>query len=339
MQRSWGQAEESKPGEHRGRAWAEPVVGDRRQACTTSTTKQLDAYLANWATAMETLNFFCHFTSVETNHLKQPTTVHEERAFISADVHDNLTLQCVYDSITARYYWYKQKPGQKLQLISLSYQFEKDGTFFDEFKDNPRFTLKNEAGKTLLTILDVQVSDTATYFCAIGNSFMYEFGEWTTVIVKDSGLNIHALVHQSESVTIQSRGSVTLNCTVHTGTCDGQHNVYWLKESGEPHPGKIHIHEGSSYRCERNPDTQTQTCVYNLLMKNLNVSHAGTYYCAVASCGHILFGNRTKFIFESELDSLVFVYFLIGALTFTTILSFLLAFSLYKMHKRKCSQT
>ena len=253
--------------------------------------------------------FFCHFTSVETNHLKQPTIVHEERGFISADVHDNLTLRCVYDSNTARYYWYKQKPGQKLQLISLSYKFEKDGTFFDEFKDNPRFTLKNEAGKTYLTILDVQVSDTATYFCARGISYMYEFGEWTTVIVKDLGLNINASVHQSESVTIQLRGSVTLNCTVHTGTCDEQHNVYWLKESGEPRPGKIHIHEGNSDHCERNPDKQTQTCIYNLLMKNLNVSHAGTYYCAVASCGHILYGNGTKLNFESKLFFLCFVLF------------------------------
>jgi len=34
--------------------------------------------------------------------------------------------------------------------------------------------------------------------------------------------------------------------------------------------------------------------VYNLLKKNLNVSHALIYYCAVASCGHILFGKGKK---------------------------------------------
>ncbi|KAM6894567.1 uncharacterized protein PEZ65_022227 [Lycodopsis pacificus] len=74
-------------------------------------------------------------------------------------------------------------------------------------------------------------------------------------------------------------------------------------------------------------------------MKSLNLSHAGTYYCAVASCGHILFGDGTKLDFEDELDSLVSVYLLSGALTFTTILSVLLALSVCMMNKRNSCQS
>ncbi|KAK9524528.1 hypothetical protein VZT92_016914 [Zoarces viviparus] len=74
-------------------------------------------------------------------------------------------------------------------------------------------------------------------------------------------------------------------------------------------------------------------------MKSLNPSHAGTYYCAVASCGHILFGDGTKLDFEDELDSLVSVYLLSGAFTFITILSVLLALSVCMMNKRNSCQS
>ncbi|GLD53565.1 uncharacterized protein AKAME5_000629700 [Lates japonicus] len=72
-------------------------------------------------------------------------------------------------------------------------------------------------------------------------------------------------------------------------------------------------------------------------MKNLSLSHAGTYYCAVASCGHILFGNGTKLDIEDE-NSLVLVYVLSSALAFTIILSVLLTFLLYTIRKRNSCQ-
>ncbi|KAM9335451.1 uncharacterized protein ABDE67_020433 [Symphorus nematophorus] len=73
-------------------------------------------------------------------------------------------------------------------------------------------------------------------------------------------------------------------------------------------------------------------------MKSVNLSHAGTYYCAVASCGHIVFGNGTKLDFEDEADSLVLVYMLSAALTFTTILAVLLTFSICMMNN-SCKST
>uniref|UniRef100_A0A3Q4I1G6 Ig-like domain-containing protein n=1 Tax=Neolamprologus brichardi TaxID=32507 RepID=A0A3Q4I1G6_NEOBR len=96
------------------------------------------------------------------------------------------------------------------------------------------------------------------------------------------------------SATVQLGASLTLNCTVHTGTCDEEHSVYWFKSSEKSHPGLIYTHEGRNNRCESKTNTQTDTCVYNLPIKSLNLSDNGMYYCAVASCGHILFGNGTK---------------------------------------------
>ncbi|KAF3836870.1 hypothetical protein F7725_004334 [Dissostichus mawsoni] len=103
----------------------------------------------------------------------------------------------------------------------------------------------------------------------------------------------------SQHLRSSSQGTLCLNCTVHTGSCDGKHSVYWFKNS-EDSPGLIYTHGGNNDQCERKPNTKTHSCVYNLPMENLNPSHAGTYFCAVASCGHILFGNGTKLDFEGK---------------------------------------
>ncbi|XP_012716857.2 M1-specific T cell receptor beta chain isoform X1 [Fundulus heteroclitus] len=265
------------------------------------------------------------------------TAVHQEGGFISADVGGNVSLQCSYGSEAARYYWYKQSLGQKLQLMSISNKFDTSGTFQDKFKD-PRFTLITQNGKSNLNISDLKPSDTGTYFCASGVSFVFEFGEGVTVSVKDSALENVALVRQSESETLQAGSSVTLNCTVQAGSCSGEHNVYWFRNSGESAPGLIFTHGGRNDQCEKNSNTQTLNCMYNLPIRNLNNSHVGTYYCAVASCGRVLFGNGTKLDLKSEAFSLFLVYFLSAALIFTAILTVLLAFTLHKMHKRNSCQ-
>ncbi|KAK2900174.1 uncharacterized protein [Channa argus] len=177
------------------------------------------------------------------------------------------------------------------------------------------------------------ISDSGTYYCLRSYSYNIEFREIIIVSVKGSGLNVPTLVHQSVSETIQPGDSVMLNCTVNTRTCDKEHSVYWFRNSEESHPGILYTHGDRSNQCERNSEKQTHTCVYNLSMKNLTRSHVGTYYCAVASCGHILFGNGTKLDIEGEGISYGLVYFLSGALSFTTILVLLLTYLLYKRSK------
>ncbi|KAL4006431.1 solute carrier family 39 (zinc transporter), member 1/2/3 [Sarotherodon galilaeus] len=269
---------------------------------------------------------------------------HQERRFISLKTGDSVTLHCYSkDGVTPRFYWYKQTLAEKPRLISTFYVYEQNATFHSEFKSDPRFTLDTETGQNHLIISDVRISDSATYYCICSYLHTSTFSESITVGVKDSDLNIKAVVQQSASETIQPRGSVTLNCTVYTGACDGEHSIYWFKDSEESHPGLIYTHGVRNDQCERNANERTNTCVSNLTITSLNVSHAGTYYCAVASCGHILFGGGTTLDFKgklqyskqiNEVKSLVLVYVLSGALTFTSTLVVLLAFLLYKMSKR-----
>ncbi|XP_047193543.1 uncharacterized protein LOC118300055 [Scophthalmus maximus] len=269
------------------------------------------------------------------NNLILSTTVHKDSGFILVNVGDNFTLECFYVSNTRMYYWYKQTLGQEPQLIPTTYKFSK-GTSHGEFKDNPRFTLETNDSLTQLKISDVQLSDSATNYCSRRHSFTLEFMEGVTVSVKGSGLNIQARVHQLASETVQPGGSVILSSTVQNGTCNGEHNVYWFKNSEEPHPGLIYNHGYRNDQCERKPNTQTHSCTYNLSMKSLNFSHAGTYYCAVASCGHVMRDTISPVADKVDCHT-VSVYFMRRALIFTTILSVLLAFLLYKRNCCRCS--
>uniref|UniRef100_A0A4W5PCQ0 Ig-like domain-containing protein n=1 Tax=Hucho hucho TaxID=62062 RepID=A0A4W5PCQ0_9TELE len=112
-------------------------------------------------------------------------------------------------------------------------------------------------------------------------------------------------------VSVQPGDSGTLNWTIHTETCVGEHSVYWFRHGpGESRPGIINTHGDRSDQCEKSPETgsPTQSCVYNLPKRNLSLSDAGTYYCAVASCGKILFGNWTKLDIQVDVTSIMYCY-------------------------------
>ncbi|XP_031590860.2 uncharacterized protein LOC116316444 [Oreochromis aureus] len=286
----------------------------------------------------------CLFLGViaQRNNMHLSSSVHEEARFISAKSGDSVTLHCYYEqNVVSRFYWYKQTLGEKPKLISSFYKTESNFVqFHDPFNNSARFRLDNEKGKNYLIISDLSVSDSATYYCICSYWYTSTFLETIIVSVNDLDLNIRALVHQSASETIQPGGSVSLHCMVHTMlSCDGEHSVYWFKDSEDSQPGLIYTHGVRNDQCERKANKRTHTCVYNLTMESLNWSHAGIYYCAVASCGHILFGNGTKLDFGVWRDSPALMYFLSAALTFTTIISVLSTFLVYKMKKRNNCQS
>lgn len=186
------------------------------------------------------------------------------------------------------FYWYKQTLGQKPRVLSAFYKHDINGAFLGEFESDTRLRLDVGNGKNHLTISDLQISDSATYYCVGCYAYDFQFVDGATVSVKGSGFNIQALVHQLGSDNIQS--TEQLSCRVQTETCDGEHRVHWFRNPQESPPGLIYAHGDRDGQCERKPEMQTNTCFYNLPMSNL--SH-GTY-CAVASCGRILFGKEKE---------------------------------------------
>uniref|UniRef100_A0A8C7LRN4 Ig-like domain-containing protein n=1 Tax=Oncorhynchus mykiss TaxID=8022 RepID=A0A8C7LRN4_ONCMY len=245
---------------------------------------------------------------------------------LHAHLGDNVILQCFYPDRNSYISWYKLAVGQKPQLVSTIYKYDGGAQFHTEFKDNPRFTVCVYN----LPKRNLRLSDAGTYYCAVASCGEILFGNGTKLDIDHKS--------PSQSQSDQPGDSVTLNCTIHTETCAGEHSVYWFRHgSGESRPGIIYTHGDRSDQCEKSPEagSPTQSCVYNLPKRNLSLSDAGTYYCAVASCGEILFGNGTKLDIK---EPLLLVYCLSSALGLSFILITVLGFVMYNMNKRKCLQ-
>ncbi|MEQ2287758.1 hypothetical protein AMECASPLE_015891 [Ameca splendens] len=89
--------------------------------------------------------------------------------------------------------------------------------------------------------------------------------------------------------------SETLQCSLlsdsENTTCSGDPSVFWFR--GRPDkssPDFIYTDGEKAENCENRSDSQKR-CVYNF-SKNVSSSDAWTYYCAVATCGQILFANK-----------------------------------------------
>ncbi|XP_047463644.1 uncharacterized protein LOC125021563 isoform X2 [Mugil cephalus] len=225
----------------------------------------------------------------------------QENTFKSIKSGENLTLPCPYESrAAARIHWYKQTLGQKPRLISTIDVNGTNPVNYNEFEKDPRFTVDTRNDTYPLIVTNVTISDSATYYCATSatrDALVLTFEKGTVVAVWQGGLNSSV---QPTPDTTQLKCSVTVSCGGNAGLCDGEHSVYWFEVSGGYHPRVIYSHTGRNDQCERKNSTKAYTCVYTLPMKSLNLPHNGTYYCAVASYGCMVFGDRIELDIEDS---------------------------------------
>ncbi|XP_076005100.1 uncharacterized protein LOC142999423 isoform X2 [Genypterus blacodes] len=101
-----------------------------------------------------------------------------------------------------------------------------------------------------------------------------------------------------ETKSVQLGDPVSLQCSLYLRNqenrtqCPDKRRVSWFR-SGKSHPGLVYTHWNSSADCIVSPPSQ-RSCVYTLPKHIRSSSDAGTYYCAVATCGEILFGDGTR---------------------------------------------
>ncbi|XP_019724205.1 uncharacterized protein LOC109515075 isoform X2 [Hippocampus comes] len=205
-----------------------------------------------------------------------------------ASLGDHVTLPCNFAPDAKYLCWYKQVAGDKPQIVFSFYVYALNShshQMATEF--NKRMIIHAGQNSFHLNISNVQLSDTAMYYCGQSRLNVMSFDSGIFLLVKES-TRLSVLQHPT-SITESPGGSATMNCTMHPGSSDGVHTVYWFrKASGDSH--LLYVHSESSSGCAT---ASEKGCVYMLSKRDVAMSDAGTYYCAVASCGEIVFGKGT----------------------------------------------
>ncbi|XP_029932133.1 uncharacterized protein LOC115376590 [Myripristis murdjan] len=256
-------------------------------------------------------------------------------SLLYANLGDNVTIPCFCPASTNHVSWYKQAAGGNPQIISYSYFGDKNN-FQPPFKDSRRFSVDSGKGFYHLKLFDIQQSDSATYYCARTIIAVTEFGNGTFLALKEPSHTTFLQPPVAQSV--RPGDSVTVNCTVPAALCDGPHSMYWFRhDAGDSHLEIIHTNNERCGRCERSFDSECPgpSCKFSLPKRNVSLSDAGTYYCAVASRGGMLFGGGMRLDVGKQSacpgSLLVLIYCLSAALLVSFIVILIMACILYKM--------
>ncbi|MED6240783.1 hypothetical protein ATANTOWER_028062 [Ataeniobius toweri] len=94
-------------------------------------------------------------------------------------------------------------------------------------------------------------------------------------------------VHESNLVTLQCSVISAFNHNI----CPEDISVFWFRSKSDKSDPDVIYADGERHdECQKKSEFQRR-CVFS---KNISRSDTGTYYCAVASCGEIFFGNGTN---------------------------------------------
>uniref|UniRef100_A0A4W6FB87 Ig-like domain-containing protein n=1 Tax=Lates calcarifer TaxID=8187 RepID=A0A4W6FB87_LATCA len=180
-------------------------------------------------------------------------------------------------------FWIRLVSGNLPKILGKTYSYEPD----------PRITATEGHGTFDLHIGKAKLSDAAVYYCV-----KTQQGE--LIFLEGTDLRVEGKYSKNPTVSdpVRPGDSVTLQCSVlsesENKTCPGDHSVYWFRAgSDKSHPEIIYT-DGND--CEKRSDS-LKSCVYHF-SKNVSSSDSGTYYCAVATCGEIIFGDGTKLEIE-----------------------------------------
>ncbi|XP_061582146.1 signal-regulatory protein beta-2-like [Cololabis saira] len=259
----------------------------------------------------------------------------------TVSVGQNVTLTCPRETTSLQQeslYWMRIVSGNQPEVLGATYVFDAS----DSISKTPDVTAKQESQTFILHINETKLRDTGLYFCIKVHSLNMMILKGEFLRIKGPEPDTTAVTQVFPSDPVHPGEQITLDCSVFSDsekkTCPS--NVYWFRAgSEESHPSLIYAHKNSSGDCNSSPETRSaQKCDYSF-SKTVSSTDAGTYYCAVASCGQILFGNGAKLeIKASDMWDLqtanVILCLLCAALTTSLVV---ITFLVYTLKKKSCS--
>ncbi|XP_070818300.1 uncharacterized protein [Chaetodon trifascialis] len=255
----------------------------------------------------------------------------------TVDFGQNVTLTCERSTSWAstQLFWIRLVSGNLPEILGGTFNFDYVGVI-----NTGHITAKQEPGTFILHISETKLSDTGVYYCLKVKHLHMALLKGTFLRIKGPETDIIAVVQAPPSDPVRPGDSVSLQCSVlsdsENKTCPGGLGVYWFRAgSHESHPSVIYAHGNSGDECETSPEARSpQKCVYNFFKENISPSDAGTYHCAVATCGQIIFGNGIKVEVKGNSQKIdKGVYLLFAALA---IIPILIASLLYVIRKKSC---
>ncbi|XP_043953983.1 uncharacterized protein LOC122820551 isoform X1 [Gambusia affinis] len=252
----------------------------------------------------------------------------------TAKVGETVTLPCSCQHNAVTYlYWYYQIQGEKPRIISKRMKHDPEAEISPAYKE--RFRVLGRSGDSVndLKIIDLQPSDSGTYYCVMLEFNAIEFGRGVFLHVKTSSSNAQPSNQQPTLRKLLRLGdSVSLSCSVSAEHCEGERNLYWFRRTASQ-PPLIYPSEGHCTSLT-NGTLHGINCTVNLELDPVRSSDAGTYHCALASCESVVFGGGTKV--EITVPSVV-LGFLSVALVLSTIGLLILSFLRCKLKSKLCS--
>uniref|UniRef100_A0A3B5KTZ8 Ig-like domain-containing protein n=1 Tax=Xiphophorus couchianus TaxID=32473 RepID=A0A3B5KTZ8_9TELE len=210
---------------------------------------------------------------------------------ITVELGQTVTLTCAF---SLKYqnkwiFWYKQSPGDTLDLIVMQ-QGMTNPNYGPAFSSS-KFSVTNYSSLTIFTTVQ---QDEGMYHCAQMDALDFMWSG-TYVFIKGISKRTSNYTVFSQPTVSDPTGSETLQCSVlshsENTTCSGEPSVFWFRAKSEKSfPNMIYTEGKKAENCEKRSDSQKK-CFYNF-SKNISSSDTGIYYCAVATCGQILFGNE-----------------------------------------------
>uniref|UniRef100_A0A3B3VAN3 Ig-like domain-containing protein n=1 Tax=Poecilia latipinna TaxID=48699 RepID=A0A3B3VAN3_9TELE len=212
-----------------------------------------------------------------------------------------VTLTCVltekFETVTW-VHWYKQSAGHTLILIAMLRKSTSTMPTYGPGFSKSRFQITYIDNMSNLIISSTLEQDEGMYHCAYMD---WTESTWTGTYLSLKGKYPCFTVVQEPTVSNPASDTdlETLQCSVLSdsvnATCSGEPSMFWFRAISDTSYPDFIIAEGKiPENCEKTSNSQKK-CSYNFT-KVVKSSEGAIYYCAVAACGQILFGNGTNLV-------------------------------------------